>query len=307
MRRSFASAVCRAAEKDPAVMFLTGDLGYQVFDEFIAKFGPRYVNAGIAEAQMVAMAAGLAKEGFRPIIYSIASFMTARPFEQLRVCVSYPDYPVLIIGAGGGYTYSSGGITHHAGDDLALMSLLPGMTVTAPCDPLEIGVLLPQLLKLKGPAYMRIGKFGEPEVRCAEPAVLGRARQLAPGARVALVTTGALAAVAQEAVAVLGREGITPSLYHFHTVKPLDTAVLERITAEAGAVIVLEESSPLGGLASAIANWMAFGGHSARLIRLGTPDSFLLGNPSRETVVERHGYGKQAIMDACRAAWQQAV
>ncbi len=307
MRRAFSNAICRAAEKDPAVMFLTGDLGYQVFDEFIAKFGPRYVNAGIAEAQMVAMAAGLAKEGFRPIVYSIASFMTARPFEQIRVCVSYPNYPVLIVGAGGGYAYSSGGITHHAGDDLALMSLLPGMTVTAPCDPLEIGALLPQLLKLDGPAYMRIGKFGEPEVRCDEPAVLGRARLLMRGGRVALVTTGALAAVAQAAVTELRQEGITPSLYHFHTVKPLDTAALGKITGEAGSIIVAEESSPVGGLASAIANWMAFGKNKARLIRLGTPDSFLFGNPSRETVFERHGYGKQAMIEACRAAWRQAV
>ena len=307
MRRAFAKALCSAAERDPNVMFLTGDLGFQMFDEFISKFGQRYINVGIAEAQMVAMASGLAKEGFRPIVYSIASFMTARPFEQLRVCVAYPNSPVVIIGAGGGYTYSSGGVTHHAGDDLALMSILPGMTVVAPCDPIEIGALLPQMLKLSGPAYMRIGRFGEPEVHAVEPPVLGKARLLAQGGKVAIVTTGDLAVIAQEAVNDLHKDGVSPLLYHFHTVKPLDVATLEQIAVKAHTIIVIEESSPVGGLASSIAGWLASGEHKSRLVRLGTPDKFLYSNPSRETLAKRYGYNKQAIIDSCRRAWQQIV
>jgi len=306
MRRAFAKALCAAAEKDPDVMFLTGDMGFQVFDEFIAKFSRRYVNVGIAEAQLVSMASGLAKEGFRPVIYSIASFMTARPFEQIRVCVAYPDLPVLIVGAGGGYAYSSSGVTHHAGDDLALMSLLPGMTVVAPCDPAELALLLPQLMTLDGPAYMRIGMFGEPEVPAAEPPVLGKARLLAQGEKVAVLTTGDLAAAAREAVEELHKEGIFPLLYHFHTVKPLDTAALESISVKARAMIVLEESSPVGGLAAAIANWLAAGGCKIGFNRSGPPDLFLCGNPSRATLAKRFGYDKRGIMDSCRRAWQQA-
>jgi transketolase len=307
MRRAFAKALCGAAEKDPDLMFLTGDMGFQVFDEFVSKFNQRYINVGIAEAQMVAMASGLAKEGFRPVIYSIASFMTARPFEQIRVCVSYPGLPVLIVGAGGGYAYSASGVTHHAGDDLALMSLLPGMTVVAPCDPPEITALLPQLLALKGPAYLRVGMFGEPEVPAAEPPVLGKARLLAQGEKAAIVTTGDLAVVALEAVQELNREGISPSLYHFHTVKPLDTGTLDKIAGHTRTIIVVEESSPLGGLSAAIAGWMASGGNKPGLIRLGPPDKFLCGNPSRETLAKRYGYDKRGIIDSCRRSWRQGV
>jgi len=304
MRSAFSKALCLAAGNDPELMFLTGDLGFQVFDEFVSKFGDRYINVGIAEAQMVDMAAGLAKEGFRPVAYSIASFMTARPFEQIRICVSYPDLPVLLVGAGGGYAYSSSGVTHHAGDDLALMSILPGMTVTAPCDPAEIGLLLPQILKLPGPAYMRIGKFGEPEVRAEEPPVLGKARLIARGEKVALVTTGDLAYAALEAVTELRKEGITPSLHHFHTVKPLDTEALGRIAAGAGTIMAVEESSPAGGLGSSIANWLARADHKCRFARLGPPDEFLYGNHSREKVAARYGYDKRGIMDSCRKTWR---
>lgn len=307
MRRALSKALCDAAEKDPGVVFLTGDLGFQVFDDFIARFGPRYINVGIAEAQMVAMASGLAKEGFRPIAYSIASFMTARPFEQIRVCVSYPNLPVLLVGAGGGYAYSSSGVTHHAGDDLALMSLLPGMTVTAPCDPAEIELLLPQLLKLDGPSYMRVGKFGEPAVTGLEAPVLGKARLLQRGAKVAVLTTGDMAAPAQAAVKELAAEGISPLLYHFHTVKPLDTGTLELIAAAAGTLIVVEEASPHGGLAASVAGWLAAGGRGTRLVRLGPPDSFFFGSLSRETYAARQGYDKKGIMEACRKVWRQAA
>ena len=102
MRGAFARTLDRCAQADPKVVFITGDLGFQVFDAYREAHGPRYINAGIAEAQMVCAAAGLALEGFRPVIYFIASFMTARPFEQIRVCLAYPHLPVVVVGAGGG-------------------------------------------------------------------------------------------------------------------------------------------------------------------------------------------------------------
>lgn len=303
MRRAFSNALLAAADRDPRVVFLTGDLGYQVFTDLEKKHPSRYVNVGIAEAQMVNMAAGLAKEGFRPIAYSIASFMTARPFEQIRVCAAYPGLPVLFVGAGGGYAYASSGVTHHAGDDLALMSLLPGMTVTAPCDPAELAALVPQLLELPGPSYMRIGKFGEPAVAGAEPPALGRARLMAAGEKVAVLTTGEQAYAAQEALKELAAEGVRPAHYHFHTVKPLDTAALAKIAASAKTLVVTEEASPNAGLGAGVAAWLAASGCGAKYVRLGPPDEFFYGGPSRESVAARHGYGKRAVVEACRKAW----
>src|SRR5574341_684609 len=129
MRRALAEGLIHAADADPRIIFLTGDLGFQVFDAFRDRFGPRYVNVGVAEAQMVCAAAGLALGGWHPVAYSIASFATGRAFEQMRVSVNYQRLPVLLVGAGGGYFYAPAGVTHHAVEDLGLMSLLPGMTV----------------------------------------------------------------------------------------------------------------------------------------------------------------------------------
>ena len=232
MRRAFSTALCAAADRDPGVVFLTGDLGYQVFTDLEKKHPTRYVNVGIAEAQMVNMAAGL-----------------------------------------------------------------------APCDPAELIALLPQLLELRGPAYMRIGKFGEPAVAGAEPAVLGRARLMTAGEKVAVLTCGEQAYAAQEALKELAAAGVRPQHYHFHTVKPLDTAALARIAAAAKTMIVVEESSPNGGLGAGVAAWLAAAGAGTKYVRLGPPDEFFFGGPARETVTERHGYGKKAIIEACRKAW----
>ena len=152
MRKAFAQTLTRLAEEDPRVVFITGDLGFQVLDELRDRFPERYINVGVAEAEMVSLAAGMAAEGFRPVAYSIASFATARPYEQIRYCVAYHNVPVLLIGAGRGYLYSTSGVSHHAADDLALMSVLPNMTVVAPGDPVEISALLPELLRSGRPA-----------------------------------------------------------------------------------------------------------------------------------------------------------
>ena len=162
MKLAFINRLTELAESDPRIMLLVGDLGFQIFDTFIERFELRYVNVGVAEAQMVCAAAGLAAVGYRPVTYSIASFATARCFEQIKLAVAYPNLPVVIVGAGGGYAYCSSGVTHHAGEDLALLCSLPGMTVVAPGNVQEVRDLLPQVMQLPGPAYFRIGRGKEP-------------------------------------------------------------------------------------------------------------------------------------------------
>lgn len=306
MRRAFVEALTLAAERDPRVVFLTGDLGYGVFDDFIARFGPRYINVGVAEAQLVNAAAGLAREGFRPLAYSIASFMTGRPFEQIRFSIAYPGLPVVIVGAGGGYCYSQSGISHHAPDDFALMGLVPGMTVVAPGDPGEVRALLPQLLELPGPSYIRIGKFGEPSYDAEAPVQLGRARILREGERIAVLTTGEMAPLALDALPELSKAGIAPVVCQFHTIKPLDTAALDALAARIHTFIVVEEAAPEGALASGIRNWKQAAGSDVRLVRLGPGEAFVLGNPRREILRRTEGFDTPAIIEACRAQWTSA-
>lgn len=303
MRRAFADTLLRLATEDPRIIFLTADLGFQVFDEYQARFPSRYVNVGVAEAQLICAAAGLALEGWRPIAYSIASFATGRPFEQIRVSVCYPRLPVMIVGAGGGFTYASSGVTHHAPDDLGLMSLLPGMTVVAPGSPEEVTALMPQMIRRSGPSYLRIGKFGEPNFAALEPAVLGRARRVRDGERVALLTVGDVVIEALQAVEALNHDGLYPALLHVHTLKPPDTAALDRLSRYATTWIVIEEQWPSAGLYAFVCRWKAVSGARVRVMRLGPEDEFILGNPHRSELRRRIRCDREAIAEMCRKAW----
>jgi len=303
MRRAMATTLNKEAEADPRLIFLTGDLGFQVFDEFRDRFGPRYVNVGVAEAQLVCAAAGLASEGWRPVTYSIASFMTGRAFEQIRISIAYPGLPVVIIGGGGGYSYSRSGVTHHAAEDLGLMSLLPGMTVLAPGDPREVGDLISQSLKLKGPAYIRVGRYGEPEIPTKSPVVLGRARLLAEGDRVALLSTGDMGSVVAGALEILKAEGIRPAAYQMHTVKPLDQETLASLAKTVKTFLVVEEHFPMGGLSAAISLWRDEHAPQVRMHRLGAPDALALGNLEQKDLRRKLGLETGVLAAACRRIW----
>lgn len=307
MRRAFADSLLELARSNDRIIFLTGDLGFQVFDAFCAEFPDRYVNVGVAEAHLVDCAAGLALEGWRPVIYSIASFLTGRAFEQLRLSVGYHQLPVLVVGAGGGYTYASSGVTHHAKEDAALMSLVPGMTVTLPGDPGEVNALMHQLTALAGPSYIRIGRFGEPAFACSDPVRVGRGRLVREGRDVAIVTSGNCVIQAIEAADALAAEGITPIVGHFHTVHPLDTGFLERLAAESRSIIVVEDHGVQGGLYAAVAAWAATAGIAAGkgldLHRLGPGDGMILGNPHHDELRRDHGYDGPSIAQRCRDLW----
>ena len=305
MRKAFSDSLMKEAEKNSHVTFMTGDLGFQVFDEFSRKFGSRSINVGAAEAQLINMAAGMAAEGWRPIAYSIASFATARPFEQIRYCVSYPNLPVTLVGAGRGFTYSTSGVSHHALDDIGLMSLLPNMTVVIPGDPTEIEELFPQVMRCSGPAYFTVGRFGEPRYEAEEPSVLGKARLLKSGQKIAIISTGEITHEVLNAVSILHPEHIIPMVYQMHTIKPLDTITLNSVADQVKAMLVVEEHVPNGGLWAAVTQWNATRNNPIRLKRLGPPDAFVLGNLNREDVRKKLMCDAQAIVKACRMLWNQ--
>jgi transketolase len=303
MRRAFAKALELLATENEKIIFQTGDLGFGVFDSYINRFPERYINAGVAEAQMIASAAGLALEGFRPICYSIASFATARPFEQIRHCLAYAKLPVIVVGAGRGLLYAKEGPTHHAIDDLALMTSLPGMNVIVPADPYEVEELLPQVLKLEGPTYFTIGKYGEKELRKTSKPIVGKPRLIAKGVKIALFCTGEIASVVEDALKILNNEGILPSMYHIHTVKPIDEEELAGISEHINQFVVIEEHRPVGGLYSAIELWNSSNLKKVNLTRLSLPDAFVLGNLSRIEVLEKYELDAKSIANKCREIW----
>jgi transketolase len=279
MRNAFADEITQIAKSDPSVVLLSGDIGNRLFDKYKASNPERFVNCGVAEANMISMGAGLAMSGMKPVAYTIASFLIYRAFEQIRVDLSYHDAAVLLVGVGGGLSYASNGTTHHTLEDIALMRSLPNMQVICAGDPLEVHAATKAFFKDPKPTYLRIGKKGEAPVHEKEldDFEVGKSICLKRGQSVALLATGNLLPNCSSVSDELEERGISSSLYSFHTVKPLEKECLEDIFECHKYVITVEEHGKLGGFGSAVAEWLAMQRKpKAKLLTLGTPDKFLL-------------------------------
>jgi transketolase len=299
MRDAFFEALTDLARDDERIWALTGDLGIGLFDDFAEAAPGRYLNVGIAEQNLVGLAAGLAYAGQVPFAYSIAPFITSRPHDQIRVDVAMAQANVKLVGVGGGLSYGYLGPTHHAIEDLALMRVLPGMTVLAPGDPADVRRATRAAFATDGPVYLRLGKNGEPSLLPADASfVVGRATTLRDGADVTLASTGAILGEALIAADALAAAGVEATVLHYGTVKPFDAATLVQTAAQTGAVVTLEEHSVLGGLGSAAAEALAESGVAARLRRLGLPDAFAHAVGSREYLLGHFGLDGHSVARA---------
>jgi len=277
MRNAFAAAITELAAADPRIVLLSGDIGNRLFDGFKARFPDRFFNCGVAEANMTGVAAGLALCGLRPFTYTIAPFATIRALEQIRVDVCCHKAPVVIVGTGAGLSYASLGPTHHACEDVAVLRALPNMTILCPADAAEVRCAVAAALELSGPAYLRLGKKGEPAVHRAAPSfVVGKGIILREGRDMCLLGLGTMVATALEAASLLEAAGLSARVVSMHTVKPLDEELLAETFERFRMVAVVEEHSRIGGLAGAVAEWLAaqFPPPPGRLISFATPDAF---------------------------------
>lgn len=299
MRNAFAAEITDLATADPRVVLLSGDIGNRLFDKFKTRQPDRFINCGVAEANMIGMAAGMAMSGLRPIAYTIASFATVRCLEQIRVDVCYHDVPVIIAGVGAGLSYASLGGTHHACEDIALMRAFPNMSVVCPADPLEVRLALRAALAYDRPVYIRLGKKGEPRVHTQMPEFrIGRGIIVREGTDVCLLGTGTILPVVLEAAAGLDAAGLSTCVVSLHTVKPIDRDLLETVTRDFAVVATIEEHSVIGGLGGSVAEWIADRGSvRARLLRLGVPDAFVHGAVEQEDAREHVGLTASGIAD----------
>jgi transketolase len=304
MRSAFAQEITDLATSDDRIIVLSGDIGNQMFDEFQKKFPSRFINCGVAEANMVSMAAGLAICGMRPFIYTFTAFDTARCFEQIRVDLCYQNLPVVIIGLGGGLTYAPLGPTHYICEDIAIMRSLPNMTVLCPGDAVEVRCSLRESLNLKGPVYIRIGKKNEPEVhKDVVDFHIGKAITCKKGTDACIITTGAILPNILKAHELLEKKKISVQVVHFPTVKPLDLAALSTIFSHFNLVITLEEHSLIGGLGSAVAEWYVDTfKRTVKLVRLGTRDEFLYMSISHNEARDYYGLSPEKISESVEKA-----
>lgn len=297
MRNAFAAEVTQAARADTSVVMLSGDIGNKLFDDFKRHAPERFFNCGVAEQNMIGVAAGMAMSGMRPVAYTITPFITYRCYEQIRVDLCYHNQPVVIVGVGSGLGYASLGGTHHSCEDIAALRALPHMAVLCPGDPHEVGPALREALKWNGPSYIRLGKKGEPKVHQNQPALtLGKATVVKNGTHVTLLSTGTILPVAMNAANKLEARGISTEVVSFHTVKPLDLEILKDRFAKRAVVATIEEHSLLGGFGSAVAEWLVDQApQKARLVRFGTPDEFFHEAGEQDHAREKFGLTDEHI------------
>ena len=294
MRDAFAREMTALAAQRTNVMLLSGDIGNRMFDGYKGVAPERFINCGIAEANMMSLAAGMALSGLRPVIYTITPFTTTRCLEQIRVGVAYHQAPVVIVGTGSGLSYAELGPTHHSLEDMAILRTLPGLNVVAPADSAELVAQLREALDSPCPTYMRIGKKGEPILHTDKERLgIGKAHLLRNGSDLLLIGVGPILGEALQAAEALAARGISVAVASMGGIKPLDERFLEEMTQRFHRWYSVEEHGVTGGLGSALLEWLADrGGPAIRLRRLGVPDSFLheLGNQA----YARHRLGLNA-------------
>lgn len=298
MRNEFAASITRLAAADPRVVVLSGDIGNRLFDTFRDQFPDRFYNCGVAEANMTSVAAGMAMCGLRPFIYTITPFVTTRVMEQIRIDICYHNVPATIVGTGSGLSYASLGPTHHSLEDVAMLRALPNMHVLCPADVTEVRLALAAVLKIDGPAYIRLGKKGEPVVHQQEPPfVIGKGITIREGKDVCLLGMGNMVATAVDTAALLESKGVSARVVSMHTVKPLDEELLDEAFRRFSVVAVIEEHSRIGGLGSAVAEWLAAQSPqpAARLLSFGTPDVFLCEAGSQRHARQKSGLAPETI------------
>jgi len=309
MRNAFAAELTRLAGENDKLVMLSGDIGNRLFDDFKAHFPTRFYNCGVAEANMISMAAGLAMEGLHPVAYTITPFITTRCFEQIRVDVCYHNVPVVIVGVGAGLSYATLGPTHHSCEDMAIMRALPNMTVIAPADPVETRLALRAAIQHNGPVYIRIGKKGEPVIHQQTlDFEIGKAIILQDGKDVCLLGTGTILPDVIKAASLLAEKGISAQVVSFPTIKPLDEAFLVDVFNRFSVVTTIEEHSRLGGFGSSVAEWLSDQAlMKARLCRIGTNDTFMDVVGEQEYAREHFGLDAHSICEKTLQVYHERV
>ena len=276
MRDAFVRALMRQAADDRRLVLITGDLGFGVLKPFWETYPDQFINAGIAEQAMTSMAAGLSLTGRTVITYSIGNFPTLRCLEQIRNDCAYHDANVKIVCVGGGFVYVSLGMSHHATEDIAVLRALPGVTVFAPGDPAEVEAVVPEMLKMPGTCYLRLGRGGEPTLH--EAPVTGwkmpQALTLRRGTDVALLSSGGILTQTVSAAGMLAEKGISAEVVSFPCVKPIDREKISELCTRFAHLVTVEEHTIVGGFGSAVCEAAMETGTAAVIHRIGMEDTY---------------------------------
>jgi transketolase len=303
MRKAFVEALLEIASRDKRVVLLTGDLGFMVLEPFMKAFPDRFLNAGVAEQNMVGMATGLADAGYIPFVYSIVPFSVIRPLEFIRNGPIYHRLPVRIVGVGEGFDYANNGFTHYGLEDVGIMRMQPGITTVVPADDAQAFGAIWATYELPGPVYYRLSKKGNLSVPNLNGAFdLGRANRILEGKNVLVLSMGSVASEALAACKILSKDGLNPGMAVVSAFNPSPVADLVEMLKNTSLVCTVEEHYTGGGLGSWVAEIIAEERLDCRLIRcgVGSVPTGITGN--QEFMFKQHGLDQTTIALRIRSA-----
>jgi transketolase len=299
MRTAFIKTLEEEALNNEKINLLVGDLGFGVVMDFAKRFPDRFLNPGVAEQNMTGIAAGLAMTDKIVFTYSIANFPTIRPYEQIRNDICYHNANVKVVAVGGGFCYGALGPTHFATEDIAALRVLPNMVVVAPGDPWEARAATKALIGYNGPAYLRLGRAGEPEVHSGEiDFPFGKAIVIKEGSDITLISTGGMLYNIVKASEKLEKQGISVRVVSMPFIKPLDEAAIIESVNNTGCLLTVEEHSVIGGLGSAVSEVIAESGQNTKFKRLGMPSQFPDRVGSQDFLKNKYGLDVDSIVNS---------
>ena len=300
MRATLSALLVDAAQGDPNIVVLNGDHGYSLFDDLSKTCPEQCLNCGVAEQNMVGVAAGLAKGGFRPIVYGLAAFVPIRVLEQIKIDVCYEDLPVIFLGDGAGFVYSTLGSSHQCFEDIAALRAMPNIGLFSPADRFELAWCFAQARQASGPSYIRLGKadLGDVHPRALTEIVAGSACAIfEDGAETLCLAAGSMVSVAKRAIE-RGRLGC--DLYSFPRLQPIEPSLIRQLCAGRRRIVVAEEHSVYGGLGSIVAEAIA-GAMICEFEIVGLRDTFVKDCGSYAELLARHDLDELSLLNRLRS------
>ncbi|MCI9137429.1 MAG: transketolase family protein [Lachnospiraceae bacterium] len=297
-REGYGEALLELGRKHENLVVLDADLAATTKTcVFQKEFPERHINCGIAEGNMIGIAAGLATTGKVPFVSSFAMFVAGRAFEQVRNSIGYPQLNVKIGASHAGISVGEDGASHQCNEDIALMRMIPGMTVINPADYVEAKAAVAAAFELEGPVYMRFGRLAIPVIndRADYKFELGKGVLLREGSDVTVLATGLCVAAALEAAERLAAEGVNAEVINIHTIKPLDEELVIQSAKKTGKVVTVEEHSIIGGLGSAVCECLSEK-YPAPVCRVGINDVFGESGPALK-LLEKYGLDEKGIYE----------
>jgi transketolase len=301
MRKEFEESIHRLMGTNAKIVAFVSDSGTGKYEEIEKDYPDRLFNFGIAESNMIAAAAGMAKEGWIPVVYAINNFLVYRAYEFIRNDVCLQKRNVKFVGLGCGVIANALGPTHHTTEDIAALRVLPNLTLVSPASRKEVSVVLEKAINYEGPVYIRLGKAFEREIyEDISPFEIGKSTLISAGDDITIIATGSIIADAIEAAGMLKKEGINAEIINMSTIKPIDKDAIIRSAQKTGKVVTVEEHNIIGGLGGAVSEVLCQAGLPVKFDRMGFKDTFCNDYGWHQDLKRMYGLSPLHIYENCK-------